>query len=435
MIKLFDDWIISEDRPNKPFLMMGKGPSLDLEENIDKSKYICLGLNHIPEKHKVTIAHAIDYEVIKEAGSSICMNAEYLLMPWHPNVGFKPYEKNLQDLCKDDPVLSRFEKTGKLLTYNRMGSSPCPLGGKPVNLIFFSGDSVFQLLSLLGEEVVYSIGVDGGKTYNKDFEKLTPLENGRDSFDDQFKVIKMISDTVGSKFVRLADLEPIKVFVGTQYEQTVPSMVLKNSIMENTKNPVFFNMLSDFDLPYKIPNDPKNRPRTPFSFQRFMIPTLTTGKAFYLDSDMQVFGDMADLLDLDFEDAEILACSGMEKYKHWKGSEYAFLLMDCDKINWDINKIVNDLDSNNLTYEELMFEFKIAKVKHIISADWNSLDHYEEGVTKLLHYTDMARQPWRAVNHPYEDIWKKGLFNALDKKVLNHHVYDDHRSRGFIRNV
>ena len=435
MIKLFDDWIVSNEFNDKPFLMMGKGPSLELHSKIDRTKYISLGLNHVPQKHKVDVGHAIDYEVIKEAGPDLVKNAEYLLMPWYPNLGFRPHTKNLDELCKEDPVLNRFKKGNRLLTYNRAGTPPCPLGGRPINLIYFSGDSVFQLLSLLGQPVVYSIGIDGGKEYNADFKRLTPLENGRETFDDQFKVINHVSDLVGSKMVRLAELEPIRVFVGSQYEQRVPAMVLKSSIMEHTHHPVFFNILSDFNITHKTPDDPKNRPRTPFSFQRFMIPSLTTGKAFYLDSDMQVFGDMAELLDIDFGDNEVLACSGMDKYGHRKGSEYAFLMMDCDKIDWNLDKIVEDLDAGKMNYEELMFDFKIAKVGHKISPDWNSLDHYEEGVTKLLHYTDMARQPWRVPNHPHEDQWKKGLLKTLDKKQVDHHLYADHKLRGFIRDV
>ena len=435
MIKLFDDWIKSNKYGNKPYLMMGKGPSLALHNKIDRTKYISLGLNHVPEKHKVDVGHAIDYEVIKEAGTSIVNNCEYLLMPWYPNLGFRPHTKNLDELCKEDPILNRFKKGGQLLTYNRYGTPPCPLGGKPINLIFFSGDSVFQLLSMLGEPVIYSIGIDGGNKYNEDFNRLTPLENGRDSFDDQFKVIDEVSKMVGSKMVRLADLETVKVFCGSQYEQLVPAMVLKSSIMEHTHHPVEFSILSDYNITHKMPDDPRNRPRTPFSFQRFMIPSLTSGKAFYLDSDMEVFGDMGELLNLDFGDAEVLACSGMDKYSHWKGSEYAMLLMDCDKIDWDINKIVADLDAGKMNYEELMFDFKVAKVGHKIPPEWNSLDEYEEGVTKLLHYTDMSKQPWRSPAHPHEGVWRKALLKALDKRVVDHHLYADHKLRGFIRDV
>ena len=434
MIKLFDEWIKSKDRLDKEFIILGKGPTINLLPNIDLDKYISIGLNHLGREKKVDIAHAIDYEVIKDCGPEFTRNAEYLLMPWVPNVGFRPHTKNLQELCEEDPVLMRYAKKGHLLTYNRKGYE-CSLGGVPINPIFFSGDTVFQLLSFLGEKMIYSLGVDGGTKYGESFKDITPLENGRNTFDEQFNVIKEISKLTGSKFIKVGELEKIKVFVGSQHEQVIPAKVLKNSIRKHTRNPVEFTLLHENNIEYKTPNDPRKRPRTPFSFQRFLIPSLTEGKAFYLDSDMQVFGDMAELLEIDFGDYDVLSCGGMDKYSHWKGSEYAFLLIDCDKVSWDIHSIIDMLDTNKLTYEELMFDFKIATVGSIIDPNWNSLDTYEEGVTKLLHYTDMNKQPWRYKGHPFEYIWKAGLMDSLESGVLLHNEYSEHIDRNIIRNV
>ena len=166
-----------------------------------------------------------------------------------------------------------------------------------------------------------------------------------------------------------------------------------------------------------------------------MIPTLANskGKAFYLDSDMQVFGDMADLLEIPFDDCNVIACSGMDKYEHWKGSEYAFLMLDCENIDWNLDTIVDSLDSGEMNYEELMFDFKMAKVKHAIPPEWNSLDTYEQDITKLLHYTDMNRQPWRFPNHPHKDIWQSGLLDSLNSGVLDRQVYETHCIKGYIR--
>ena len=45
MIKLFDTWLTEEN--NKPFLMIGKGPTYNLINNIDTEQYTTLGLNHV----------------------------------------------------------------------------------------------------------------------------------------------------------------------------------------------------------------------------------------------------------------------------------------------------------------------------------------------------------------------------------------------------
>ncbi len=55
-----------------------------------------------------------------------------------------------------------------------------------------------------------------------------------------------------------------------------------------------------------MPKDEPNRGRTGFSFSRFQIPKLAgyKGRALYLDADMQVFGDIAELWDIPFDDAQ-----------------------------------------------------------------------------------------------------------------------------------
>ena len=87
-------------------MILGKGPTINLAPNIDRQKYITIGLNHVVEKYNVDITHAIDYEVIKDVGKFMTRKAKYLLMPWYPNMGFKPSTKNLEELCKEDPVLN-----------------------------------------------------------------------------------------------------------------------------------------------------------------------------------------------------------------------------------------------------------------------------------------------------------------------------------------
>jgi hypothetical protein len=433
MIFLFDDWIIQN---KKPPLIIGKGPTYDLISKICSNKYLTIGLNHTISKQKVDIGHAIDIEVVEDLKEQILENCKYFLMPWYPNKNFEVGDKNLDELSQTNKTLATLKEQARLLTYNRKnGKTPCRLGGASILPIFFSGDTVFQLLSVLGQKTIYSIGLDGGCSYSKEYNKYVPLENSRKSFDEQFSAINKIMEITGSKLIRLGDLEPLHIFVGSQQQQYVPSMVLKNSIMKNTHNPVFFNMLCDFPISFKMPKKEENKPRTPFSFQRFLIPSLmnNTGTAFYLDSDMQVFGDLSDLLNLSFDDSEVICCTGMEKYGHWKGSEYAVLMINCEKAKWDINNIVGLLDSGELSYEDLMFKFKLAKVKKEIPPEWNSLDVYEDKKTKLLHYTDMSRQPWIFPNHPYENLWLAGLQDSIKNNILTLDIVENHKSLGFIR--
>ena len=77
------------------------------------------------------------------------------------------------------------------------------------------------------------------------------------------------------------------------------------------------------DVP-PIPCDPRNRQKTPFSFQRFLIPEVRgyRGLAMYLDSEMLVFDEIGALFERDFGDANVLAVP----------RETSVLLLDCEQL-------------------------------------------------------------------------------------------------------
>jgi len=89
----------------------------------------------------------------------------------------------------------------------------------------------------------------------------------------------------------------IRVFIAATADEWLPTRVLEFSMREATALPVDVRMIASFGRAIPMPAHPRNFPRTPFSFQRFLIPELCAyqGRAIYLDADMQVFADMADL--------------------------------------------------------------------------------------------------------------------------------------------
>tara|TARA_Y100000310_G_scaffold190427_1_gene190412 strand:- start:24 stop:623 length:600 start_codon:yes stop_codon:yes gene_type:complete len=199
MIHLFDNWIKNKE---KPFLILGKGPSIDRLDEIDKSEYITIGLNHIATREKLDVAHFIDYEVVDHCGEVLFDNVKFLMMPWHPNKGFKLHHKNIERLSKENEILGRFRREERLITYNRGGTN-CKFGGKLVFCLNFSGDTTFNLLSVHGQKKIYSLGIDGGKAYSASYSDREPLQNGRDSFDSQFSAVDDVSRKYSSELIKL----------------------------------------------------------------------------------------------------------------------------------------------------------------------------------------------------------------------------------------
>jgi len=424
---------------NKDPLLIGKGPSFNYIEKILLSKYTTIALNHVVENTKCDAVSIIDIDVVRDCPDAIYNNAKSIIIPWHPhdkNNNYKPCNKNILDYANEIDVIDKMIKEGRLYAYNassaKVYSLDCNSNLPNYNVYINNGDSIFTILVSNGFQRIFSIGIDGGTTYSDEFSKYTPGENGR-SFEESLNVIKNVENNSNSKLIRIGELEEIKVFVGCSEAELVPTKVLEYSIKKNTNNPASIIPLFQCDTKHRVPQNPQCRPRTPFSFQRFFIPSLTNGKAFYFDSDMLVFKDMSELLSYDFDGYDALSCKDMNIYGHWKGSEYAVLMLDCDNIKWDINSIIDDLDSGKLTYEKLMFDFAMAKVKPVFDPGWNSLDTYEENKTANLHYTNMNTQPWRHNGSPFLNLWINNLKEAVTAGVLTKELIFEHSKKGYIR--
>jgi lipopolysaccharide biosynthesis glycosyltransferase len=156
------------------------------------------------------------------------------------------------------------------------------------------------------------------------------------------------------------------------------------------------------------------------------------GRAIYLDSDMQVFDDLKEIWTMPFNGAEVLAVS--EPNKTGRKPQFSVMLLDCNKLDWRINEIVQQLDQDKLDYKELMVDMKMAKtVRADISSRWNSLERYEPQVTGLIHYTDMDTQPWVSTKNPLGAMWVEELFRAIDDNFISIEYIETHIKNSWIR--
>lgn len=230
-----------------------------------------------------------------------------------------------------------------------------------------------------------------------------------------------------------SELTPMRIFVASTPSEWLPMKVLEFSIKETTSLPVELSAIYSFNRLIPIPQDLKNRARTPFSFQRFLIPELCgySGKAIYLDADMQVFQDISELWNHDFFGCDLQT---VQEAKKGRRGQFSVMVLDCKALGWNVEQIVADLDAGKLNYAELMYEMRVAKkVGRDISFDWNSLERYEAGKTSLLHYTDMNTQPWISTANPLGYLWVACLRRAIASSFINHEELEREVQLGHVR--
>ena len=177
------DWFTEYGSRDRPWLVIGKGPSFGLRDRIDLNAYSTISLNHVVTQQPVFISHIIDMDVVDDCRDVLAKNAEWLLMPFHPHVHCRASGLSLTDFVPTVPVLEDFDRRGRLLWYNLHSGQP--EARYPVAHGTFSASVVVNLLGLLGVKEVRSLGVDGGNRYSAQFSHLadrTLMANGHSSF-------------------------------------------------------------------------------------------------------------------------------------------------------------------------------------------------------------------------------------------------------------
>lgn len=191
--------ILSYDFPrNKPYLILGKGPTFENIYKYDLEQYNVICLNHTAEIINCLIFHFIDTECI--SGKAI-HNSKIICCPIFPHINCK---------AKDDPAVSYFIKyhkfdLSKLFCYNCSTWKKIPIlrYGQIIKAKYFSSEAVFRILGMKGIQTIYSLGIDGGDKYANQFSHLKPLVNNRKTFDDQFRELNKIVKKWNIEWTRL----------------------------------------------------------------------------------------------------------------------------------------------------------------------------------------------------------------------------------------
>jgi len=236
----------------------------------------------------------------------------------------------------------------------------------------------------------------------------------------------------------------IRVYVGTDRSQLLAVPVLEHSIKRHTTAKV--EVIPMLDLPVPVPKDPRNGQRTGFSFSRFCIPKLAgyKGKAIYMDADMLVFRDIRELWEIPFDGAKIVIQKevkfedittqkiGAPKKRK---KQCAVMLLDCERLDWEIAKIVADMDEEKYDYEQLMYDMCIldeSEVKYGVPFEWNSLEHWDPE-TRLIHYTDVYTQPWTECGNKFGYLWFDEVRHMMAEKKLDEVTVQKDIDLGYFR--
>ena len=183
------------------------------------------------------------------------------------------------------------------------------------------------------------------------------------------------------------------------------------------------------------PKDDRFLPYTNFSYGRFAIPKLAgyTGRAIYMDSDMVVFRDIAEIWQMPFDGAKILVEKVSDKTRG-SGRLTAVMVMDCAALRWDPEAIIARLGVD-YDYKELMSVYPLLEdgdLQDRLPLGWNSLDEYTPE-TRLLHYTKIKTQPWVYPCHPLGYLWLDELKLMLENGAVSEQMVRDEVVAGHVR--
>ncbi len=213
---------------------------------------------------------------------------------------------------------------------------------------------------------------------------------------------------------------PARIFCGADRSQQLPFAVLSWSIRRHASLPVEIRMFDNGSAP--TPTDPRHFAYTEFSFARFAIPALCgfQGRAVYMDSDMLVFGDIAELWQTPMDGAHIAIEVGSRNQTD-RGKHAAVMLLDCAKLDWQVDTIVANLgtryDYNALMAIDPLLE--AGDMRELIASGWNDLDHYDPARTRNLHFTEIRTQPWVFAGHPNGPLWVDAVRAMLADGSIN----------------
>lgn len=419
-----EQWVQQASFPARPWLLLGPGPAFDRRGECDLDGSLRLGLDHVVRELAVDVAHVLDVAVLPACAAALPHNARWLVLPRFPLVdGRIDPTRPLESWFAAHPVLGDFAGRGRLVVYD-LRARDCPVigSGPLIRARWSAAAAALQLLARHGARAVRTLGVDDGDALAPGFADVRAAATtaaapaGR-----QRRELHRIAADLGLDLAPA--LPPMRIFVGGDETELVAARVLEHSIRRHASGPVEVTIMRDCAIP--APRDPANHARTKFSFYRFKIPELCgyRGRALYVDSDMLVFRDVAELWRIPFGRRRVLCTRQETPPAAWRdlswfrpGRQFSVMLLDCDRLSWRVDEIVRGLDEGRYRYQDLLFELCIVPPDEIgddLPTEWNHLETHVPGRTALTHFTVVPTQPWKTDDSPLNPLWMAAYEQAV----------------------
>lgn len=193
--------------------------------------------------------------------------------------------------------------------------------------------------------------------------------------------------------------DPIRIFVGTDERQAPAEQALERSIRENTRREVEITWMRSGDPGWGEEGNrgrplSEYRPKsghgwgTYFSCFRLAIPSLCDyqGRAIYLDSDMIVLGDIAEL-----HGQRLNGKAAVVNHRNIMD----VMVLDCSHSAWRIATPIEEVKRSG----HALGYWRRRLMKHgaftpTLPPEWDCRDCLPSNC-KLLHFTSMPTQPWK----------------------------------------
>lgn len=244
-------------------------------------------------------------------------------------------------------------------------------------------------------------------------------------------------------------MEKVRLFIGSGEASAVERKVLIYSIRKNTKSNVDIYVFNGTHNSLELNDEPpvpinmslriKYKNVTEFSNYRFLIPSICNyeGRAIFVDSDTICLSDINDFFSQDMNGCDFLAKK--DAYNHGGADKWglSMMLLDCTKSRFDLEKYMDEVDEGRYQYSDY-HQMTPAFLKYHpfnigpIDPKWNDFDHYDRD-TKLIHYTNLYSQPWKAPGHKFGQLWFSYFKEALNSGFLKEEDVDKAILRSYVR--